>query len=70
MTKQSARLFEQLLEFAIEMHSKEMNDFHGDDVEHRGLAPEICSYCKTFEEVANLLSIDLQESVEAITGGK
>lgn len=70
MTKKNAMLVERLLENAIEMHSKEMSDHHGNDAEHRGLAPDACSYCKTFEDVANLLGLDLRESIEALTGGK
>lgn len=69
MTKKNAILVERLLENAIEMHSKEMSDYHGNDAEHRGLAPDACSYCKTFEDVANLLGLDLRESIEALTGG-
>ena len=68
MTRKNARLIEQLLEDAVEMHSQEMISFHGNDAEHRGLAPEVCSYCKTFEEVANVLGVDLEESVAAVTG--
>ena len=68
MTRENARLVEQLLEHAVEMHSKEINDHHGGDAEHRGLAPDACSYCKTFEDVARLLGVDLKESVEALTG--
>lgn len=69
MTRENARLVQQLLEHAMEMHSKEMNDYHGNDAEHRGLAPDVCSYCKAFEDVASLLGVDLKESVEALTGG-
>lgn len=68
MTKENARLVEQLLEHAVEMHSKELSDYHGNDAEDRGLAPDTCSYCKTFESVANLLGVDLKQSVEALTG--
>jgi len=63
MTEENARLVEKLLEHAMEMHSKEMNDYHGDDAEHQGLAPEACGYCKTFEDVASLLGVDLKESI-------
>jgi hypothetical protein len=68
MTKKNAILVERLLENAIEMHSKEMSDYHGNDAEHRGLAPDACGYCKTFEDVANLLGLDLKESIEVLTG--
>jgi hypothetical protein len=68
MTKRDARLVEQLLEHAVEMHSKELTSYHGNDAEHRGLAPDTCSYCKTFEDVASLLGVDLRESVDALTG--
>lgn len=68
MTRENAQLVEQLLDHALEMHSKEMNDYHGDDAERHGLAPDACSYCKTFEDVANLLGVDLKEKVEALTG--
>jgi hypothetical protein len=67
MTREEARLVEQLLEHAVEMHSREMNDFHAGDAEHRGLAPEACSYCETFEQVANSLGINLRANLEAIT---
>ena len=68
MTGDEEQLVEQLLEYAVEMHSKELNDYHGDDAEDRGLAPEVCTYCKTFEEVAKLLGVDLKGSVEAVVG--
>jgi len=68
MTGEEERLVGQLLEYAVEMHSKELNDYHGDDAEDRGLAPEACTYCKTFEEVAKLLGVDLKGSVEAVIG--
>ena len=68
MTGEEERLVEQLLEHAVEMHSKELNDYHGDDAEDRGLAPETCAYCKTFEEVAKLLGVDLKGSVGAVIG--
>jgi hypothetical protein len=69
MTRKSEQLIGQLLEHAVEMHSKEMKDYHGGDVKYPGLAPEACSYCKTFDAEADLLGIDLTASVEASTGG-
>lgn len=69
MTGKDARLVEQLLEHAVEMHSGEMDDYHGGDAERRGLAPEVCSYCKTFEDVAKHLALDLKPSLEGITRG-
>ncbi|MGB8065729.1 MAG: hypothetical protein WCF26_27840 [Candidatus Sulfotelmatobacter sp.] len=67
MKRESAQLVEQLLEYALEMHSKEMRECHGDDADHPGLAPDVCSYCKTFEGVAKLLDRDIEATVEAIT---
>lgn len=68
MTREDARLVEELLEHAVEMHSKEMNEYHGNDAQDRGLAADACSYCKTFEDVASLLGVDLEERVEALIG--
>lgn len=69
MKRESAQLVEQLLEHALEMHAKEMRERHGDDADHPGLAPEVCSYCKTFEDVAKLIDRDMEATVEVITGG-
>lgn len=69
MTREEARLVEQLLEHALEMHSREMDDYHAGDAEHRGMAPEACSYCDTFEHVANRLGIDLKTTIDAVTAG-
>lgn len=69
MTRGEATLVEQLLECAVEMHSTEMNNYHGGDAEQRGLAPHVCSYCNTFEDVARHVGLNLNASIEAISAG-